>query len=137
MKTRNPVSPELIAPCGVMKLPKKYYTILKWTVRVLSAAIILLGLPFYFGYGNPLPFIKPEYSAWDNIWLSVFPPMFIGLGLGWKFPKTGGLLATVPIMIGFMSGYVVEKDLPVYMFIPFLVGIFYIVLGSVTIIDNN
>lgn len=112
-----------------MKLDKRNYKILKWITRILATAIIIFGLPFYFGYGNPLPFINPEYSIWDNTWLTVFPLMFIGLGLGWKLPKVGGLLITIPILVGFILGIIVEGDISLHMFIPFIVGVLYIVTG--------
>jgi hypothetical protein len=56
-----------------MELEKRRYQLLKWITKILATAIIVFGLPFYFGYGNPLPFINPEYSIWDNTWLTVFP----------------------------------------------------------------
>jgi hypothetical protein len=112
-----------------MKLSKKRNTQIKWTARILSLAILIFGLPFYFGYGNPLPFINPDYSVWDNIWLTVFPFMFVGLALGWKFEKFGGYLVTVPIVIGFFLGLIVEKDLSIHMFVPLIAGTLYLFSG--------
>jgi hypothetical protein len=109
-----------------MKLDKRKLNILKWITRVLATAVIVFGLPFYFGYGNPFPFIKPKYSIWDNTWLSIFPLMFIGLGLGWKFEKIGGFLVSIPILIGLIIGFLVEKDLTLHMILPFLIGVLYI-----------
>jgi hypothetical protein len=31
---------------------------------------MIFALPFYFGYGNPLPFINQDYTLWDNYWLT-------------------------------------------------------------------
>ena len=112
-----------------MELDKRGYRILKWTTRIFATAVIIFGLPFYFGYGNPLPFINPEYSIWDNTWLTVLPLMFIGLGLGWKWPKIGGLLITIPILIGFIIGVNIREGIAVHMFVPFIIGILYIILG--------
>lgn len=112
-----------------MKLRKKQRITLKWTARILATAIILFGLPFYLGYGNPLPFINPGYSLLDNAWLTISPLMFLGLGLGWKFEKTGGFLVTIPIIVGFVLGLIVEKDLTLHMFIPFIAGVLYILSG--------
>lgn len=64
-----------------MELEKRKYQFLKWISRVLATAIIAFGLPFYFGYGNPLPFMNPDYSVYDNIWLVIFPLMVIRLRL--------------------------------------------------------
>ncbi len=72
-----------------MKLGEKSQQILKWISRILAATIILFGLPFYFGYGNPLAFINSDYSMCDKTWLIVFPLMFIGLAIGWKIPIVG------------------------------------------------
>lgn len=116
-----------------MELTKRSYKILKWSNRILAALIIVFGLPFYFGYGNPLPFVDPSYSLWDNTWLSVFPIMFIGLGLGWKWPKIGGYLIVVPIFFGFIMGVVIRAGISVHMIIPFLVGTFYLILGYVKV----
>lgn len=112
-----------------MIMRQRTYTVIKWVARIFATAIALFGLPFYFGYGNPLPFIKPEYSIWDNVWLTVFPLMFIGLILGWKFERIGGFLVSVPILIGFIIGMIVEKDLTLHMVIPFFAGLLYIFSG--------
>ena len=112
-----------------MELKKIRYQLLKWITRIVATAIIVFGLPFYFGYGNPLPFINPEYSIYDNTWLTVFPIMFIGLAIGWKWPKVGGLLITIPILFGLILGIIVRGGMPIHMVIPFIVGVLYIVTG--------
>ncbi len=112
-----------------MRLSKKKHLMIRWTARILTAAIILFGLPFYFGYGNPLPFVNPDYSTLDNIWLTIFPLVFIGLGLGWKFERTGGYLVTVSIAIGFLLGFILKKDISVNMLIPFFIGLLYLFSG--------
>jgi len=53
--------------------------------------------------------------------------MFIGLGLGWKFEKTGGFLVSIPILIGFIIGLIFESDLSLHMIIPFLTGVLFII----------
>lgn len=95
----------------------------------MALAIILFGLPFYFGYGNPLPFISPAYSLWDNTWLTVFPLMFIGLGLGWRYEKIGGYLVIVPVTIGLLLGLITEAELVVHMLVPLIPGVLYLVYG--------
>ncbi|NLW31532.1 MAG: hypothetical protein GXY77_08770 [Fibrobacter sp.] len=100
---------------------------LKWVARISALAVILFGLPFYFGYGNPLPFICTEYSLMQNFWLVVFPLMFIGLGFGWKSEKTGGVLVTVPIVTGIALELIIEREIPVPVIIPLIIGIFYII----------
>ncbi|HYE83080.1 MAG TPA: hypothetical protein VEG39_13060 [Clostridia bacterium] len=112
-----------------MKLNRKQLKIMRWSARILALAVILFGLPFYFGYGNPLPFINPDYKLWDNLWLTIFPLMFIGLGLGWKFEKIGGFLITVPIAIGLIAGLVMKKELITHMLVPFIVGMMYLIIG--------
>ena len=112
-----------------MELKKIRYQLLKWITRIVATALIVFGLPFYFGYGNPLPFINPEYSIYDNTWLTVFPIMFIGLAIGWKWPKVGGLLITIPILFGLILGIIVRGGMPTHMVIPFIVGVLYIVTG--------
>ena len=86
---------------------------------------------FYFGYGNPLPFLHPVHSLYYNTWLSVFPLMFIGLALGWKWPKAGGFLITIPIFFGFVVSLFTEGDIPVHMMVPLVVGLMYIIIASI------
>ncbi len=103
--------------------------ILRWIARVIALAVLLFGLPFYFGYGNPLPFADPDYSLWDNIILAMYPLIFIGLGLGWKFEKIGGYLVVVPIIIGIILGLTTKAVFSMNMFFPLIPGILYLVLG--------
>jgi hypothetical protein len=112
-----------------MKLDTKCINKIKWTARIISLGVILFGLPFYFGYGNPLPFINPDYTLWDNVWLTIFPLMFIGLAVGWKYEKIGGYLVTVPLAIGLIFGVVAEGELIWFMLVPFLAGVLYLVAG--------
>jgi len=48
---------------------KEQLKIYKWFARIFALAILLLGTPFYFGYGNPLPFVNPEYTLAENVGL--------------------------------------------------------------------
>jgi hypothetical protein len=113
-----------------MYLRTKQKKIIRWTARGVALFSLLFGLPFYFGYGNPLPFVNPEYTVFDNIWLSAFPIMFFGLALGWKWEKLGGYLIVVPLTIASVIGFVVLKEsLPGPMFVPMIVGIVYLVVG--------
>lgn len=109
-----------------MNLSKRQHLILSWTAKILAAAILLFSLPFYFGYGNPLPFINPNYTLWDNTWLTVFPLMFIGLGLGLKHEKLGGWLIVTSLSIGFVLGFIAEKNITPHMLIPLFVGVLYL-----------
>jgi len=102
---------------------------MKWTARTIALAVIIFGLPFYFGYGNPLPFIDPEYGFLDNFWLTIFPLMFIGLGLGWKYEKLGGYLITIPLTIGLLLVLIMEKEFIGFMLIPLSSGILYLMVG--------
>ena len=99
----------------------------KWTARIISLAVLVFGLPFYFGYGNPLPFAKSSYTTWDNIWLSIFPLMFMGLALGWKYEKVGGWLVTASLVPGLLLGLVIHGELIVHMLVPLLAGVLYLV----------
>ena len=83
-----------------MGISKTLHLIIKWTARILAAAVTLFGLPFYFGYGNPLPFTKPGYTFMTTPGLSFSGIMFIGLIIGWIWPKIGGFLV-VTILFGY------------------------------------
>jgi hypothetical protein len=65
----------LIDPEGYveyMKISQKQMKISRWMARGIALFSLLFGLPFYFGYGNPLPFLSPDYTLWDNVWLRVY-----------------------------------------------------------------
>lgn len=112
-----------------MSLSARYLKIIRWTARIVALATLLFGLPFYFGYGNPLPFIDPDYTLWDNVWLSIFPLMFLGLALGWRWEKLGGYLVVVPVGLGTLFGLVTEQELVVHMIVPLLIGVLYLIAG--------
>ncbi|TYB95189.1 MAG: hypothetical protein FXF54_04795 [Kosmotoga sp.] len=112
-----------------MALNRKQIKIIKWVARIMAIAIIAFGIPFYFGYGNPLPFINPEYSLYDNVWLTIFPLMFIGLALGWKYEKLGGYLVTIPIAAGITFSLTTIRGFGIHMIVPLIVGILYLITG--------
>lgn len=103
--------------------------IIRWSARIIALASLLFGLPFYFGYGNPIPFINPEYTLWDNVWLTIFPIMFLGLILGWKFEKVGGLLVTFPLAIGLLFGIFTQGELITHMLVPLIPGVLFLISG--------
>jgi len=110
-------------------MKQKPLVILKWTARILALCILLFALPFYFGYGNPLPFINPAYSLWENVALTAMPIIFIGLALGWKYPKAGGFLIVVSIIIGFLVGILTKANFSSNLFFPLIPGILYLITG--------
>jgi len=112
-----------------MPLSAKQIKIIKWAGRILALAIVLFGLPFYFGYGNPLPFVNPDYTLWDNAWLCVFPLMFLGLLLGWLYPRVGGFLVCIPLVLGLLLGLILEGELVFHMLVPLVAGALYLVSG--------
>jgi hypothetical protein len=103
--------------------------IIKWSARVFALGILIFALPFYFGYGNPLPFAKPDYSLWENIALSMMPLIFIGLALGWRYPKAGGWLIIISMAIGFVSGFLTKANLSINLSVPLIPGILYLIDG--------
>ncbi len=96
---------------------------------MLALAILLFGLPFYFGYGNPLPFAKQEYSLLDNVWLCIFPLMFSGLALGWRYPRLGGYLVVLPVAIGLLLGIILARGMVFQMLVPLVPGALFIAAG--------
>jgi hypothetical protein len=103
---------------------------IKWIARVMALGILCFGLPFYFGYGNPLPFINPEYSWWTNIWLSIFPLMFLGLALGWKYPRLGGYITALPVGAGLVMAVLVEHEMIWHMLVPLVAGVLFVITGQ-------
>ncbi len=108
---------------------KSNYRIILWVARVSAILILIFSLPFYFAEGISLPFSNSTYSYWDNTWLTVFPFMFIGLAVGWVFPKIGGLLITISIITGSIIGLFINGEIVSFMAIPFTVGILFLILG--------
>ncbi|HKL13016.1 MAG TPA: hypothetical protein VJ907_05365 [Halanaerobiales bacterium] len=100
--------------------------IIRWIARIASILIIILGLPFYFGYGNPIPFSTPNYTFLDNLWLTIFPLMFIGLLIGWKNEKVGGLLVTIPVFIGLLASLILQGQIVNLMLVPLIIGMLYL-----------
>jgi len=91
--------------------------------------ILLVGVPLYCGYGNPLPFANPEYDFYDNLWRAVFPLMFVGLVAGWKYEKIGGYLIIIGILTRFFVSIIIQEGLILHLSIPFIIGILYLVVG--------
>jgi hypothetical protein len=102
---------------------------IRWTARILALGVLAFGLPFYFGYGNPLPFAKPDYTLWENVALAMVPLIFIGLALGLRYRKVGGLLVVIPIAIGFVLGLLTKANLSINLLIPIIPGILYLIDG--------
>lgn len=103
---------------------------LKWTTRILALVVLLFALPFYFGYGNPLPFLNPNYTLHDNLWLTIFPFILIGLALGWKNEKVGGYLIIIPLLVGILASILItDVGFAVHMFVPYGIGILYLIVG--------
>ena len=103
--------------------------IVRWVARIIALVIILFGLPFYFGYGNPLPFIDPDYSIWENIVLTMYPLIFIGLALGWKYEKVGGYLITLAVIIGLSLSLTTETGFFINMLVSIIPGVLYLIAG--------
>jgi len=108
---------------------KKGLNTVKWIARIFSLLILLIGIPFYCGYGNPLPFASQEYDFYDNLWRAVFPLMFVGLVVGWKYEKIGGYLVVVGILTRFIVSIIIKEGLSLHLTIPFIIGILYLVVG--------
>lgn len=103
--------------------------IIKWTARIISLFILIFVLPFYFGYGNPLPFISPDYSLWENISLIIIPLIFISLALGWKYPKLAGWLIIALLTVGFIIGLLTDANMSINLAVPIIPGIIYLIDG--------
>ncbi len=110
---------------------------IKWFTRILALCILIFALPFYFGYGNPLPFAKPDYSLWENVALTMMPLVFIGLALGWKYPKVAGWLVVGAIAIDFIVGLLTEANFSINLAVPIIPGILYLVYGYKKQAKNN
>lgn len=113
-----------------MKISDKQVNVLRWAVRIVGLVVLVFALPFYFGYGNPLPFVNPDYTVFDNVWLSAFPLILLGLALGWKWEKVGGWMIVAPIVVGtVVTIFTIREFIPGPMYFPLVVGGLYLFLG--------
>lgn len=103
--------------------------IIKWIARIIALILLIFGLLFYFGYGNPLPFANPDYSLWENVALFMMPIIFIGLALGWKYEKIGAYLIIIPMAIGFLVGIATRANFSSNMLLSLIPGILYLIVG--------
>lgn len=102
---------------------------IKWIARIFALAILIFALPFYFSYGNPLPFAKQNYSLWENVSLSMMPIIFVGLALGWKYSKVAGWIIVIAIAVIFIMGFSTKSNLSFNLAIPIIPGILYLIDG--------
>lgn len=107
----------------------KKLKIIRWSARIISLFLLVFGLLFYFGYGNPLPFTNPAYTWIENIWLTLVPVIFIGLAVGFKYEKVGGWLIVAALSLGLIFGVIGDANFSVNMLIAFIPGILYLVAG--------
>lgn len=110
-------------------MTQKQEKITKWSARIIALVILLLGLSFYSGYGNPLPFINSDYSLWKNIVLIMNILIFIGLALGWKYEKIAGYLIIFSLIIGLLIGVLTKSGFSINLFIAIIPGILYLISG--------
>lgn len=110
---------------------------IKWTSRILALCILIFALPFYFGYGNPLPFAKSDYSLWENVALAMVPLVLIGLALGWRYPKIAGWLIIMSIAIGLIVGFLTRANLSINLVVPLVPGILYLIDGYKGLAKGN
>lgn len=101
--------------------------IIKWLARISALGLLIFTLPFYFGYGNPLPFINPDYSWWENLTLAMMPIIFFGLAWGWKNERIGGLLIVTAVILSWTTGLVTSANLSINLLAPIVPGVLYLV----------
>jgi hypothetical protein len=102
---------------------------MKWTARIIALLTLLVGVPLYCGYGNPLPFTDSSYDFFDNLWRTIFPLMFVGLALGWKYEKIGGYLTIIGILTRLVVSIIIKEGLSLHMSIPLIAGVLYLIVG--------
>lgn len=102
---------------------------LKWLARIISLMFLIFALPFYFGYGNPLPFVNPNYSLWENVSLAMLPLILVSLALGWKYEKLAGFLIIISTLIIFLLGIITGSNLSANLLVPLIPGMLYLIVG--------
>ncbi len=76
-----------------------------------------------------MPFLKQDYTWYDNLRLITFPLIFMELALGWKYEKIGGYLITTSLLTGLLISIITKEGFSPNMLLPFLVGISYLIIG--------
>lgn len=112
-----------------MNLSVKSVTIIKWTARILALLMLGFGLLFYTGYGNPLPFVNPEYSWIENLWLTLIPITFVGLAVGLKYEKLGGYLVIIALALGGGFAFAAGEHPPSLFVVMLVPAILYLIVG--------
>lgn len=112
-----------------MALKSKQLNGVKWTARIISLLMLIFALPFYFGYGNPLPFANPDYQWIENAWLTLFPIGLIGLAIGWKYPKIGGYLIVLTVTLSVIFGLIAHANFSMNILFILIPGILYLIAG--------
>lgn len=103
--------------------------LVEWSVKIIAFLTLIFGLPFYFGYGNPLPFARQEYTASYNLWLIAFLLMFVGLALGLKYEKTGGYLLITSLLMGIGILIIAGTGSGMHILISLIFGSGYLIVG--------
>lgn len=113
-----------------MNFDKTQLGTMKWFARISALVILVLALPFYFGYENPLPFVDPDYSFWDNFARVLPLLLFIGLALAWKFEKVGGYLISISAILGLFLGMKTGSGFSINLLFALIPGILFLIIGS-------
>ena len=111
-----------------MKNNKKM-RIFTYVTKLLALIFMIIALPFYFGFGNPLPFINPNYSFIDNLWLTILPVMFIALIISFKYEKLGGYLLFISVFTGILLTLLITKEFFYIMMLPLLIGVLFLLIS--------
>jgi hypothetical protein len=97
--------------------------VLQWASLVLSVIILGIGIPFYLGYGSPIPFTQNEYTFFDNMWLIVMPIVFLFTFIGLKRKRVSGIILISVTIIAQILSIMIEKDVILVMLMPILLGV--------------
>jgi hypothetical protein len=97
--------------------------VLQWASLVLSVIILGIGIPFYLGYGSPIPFTQNEYTFFDNMWLIVMPIVFLFTFIGLKWKRISGIILILFTVIVQILSIIIVRDAILVMLVPILLGV--------------
>ena len=104
--------------------------VIRWVARISGLILFLFALPFYFGYGLPIP--NSSLSLLENIHLFIMPVVLAGLLIGWKWELAAGCMICIPVISKLIMAVIFQENPGPVLVLLLLPGILFLVYGFKT-----